>query len=107
MDIKGLFADRVMLRSISTSIAYPHNIALELMMDFGFVIGCLISVFILYKYVIRIIRGHTDKCTIIGIIATTVLLRLMVSSSFMIEGSFYTMLGLLFNVNDEERRSFK
>ena len=102
-DIKGLFADRYMLRITDSWIAYPHNLILELMMDFGVILGGLFSLIILFKFVLRLVRGNIEKSTIIGIIATSILVRLMVSSSFMIEGCFYTVLGLLFNSNDDKQ----
>jgi hypothetical protein len=102
-DIKGLFADRYMLRITDSWIAYPHNLILELMMDFGVILGGLFSLIILFKFVLRLVRGNIEKSTIIGIIATSILVRLMVSSSFMIEGCFYTVLGLLFNSNGDKQ----
>ena len=102
-DIKGLFADRYMLRITDSWIAYPHNLILELMMDFGVILGGLFSLIILFKFVLRLVRGNIEKSTIIGIIATSILVRLMVSSSFMIEGCLYTVLGLLFNSNDDKQ----
>lgn len=101
-DIKGFYADRYLLRAFGSWIAYPHNLVLELMIDLGVLIGGTISIIILGKYAIRVIKGNTDKRTVIGILATLVLVRLMVSSSFMIEGSFYTILGLLFNTYDDK-----
>ena len=73
------------------------------MMDFGVILGGLFSLIILFKFVLRLVRGNIEKSTIIGIIATSILVRLMVSSSFMIEGCFYTVLGLLFNSNGDKQ----
>ena len=102
-EIKGLFADRYLLRLVDDWIAYPHNLILELMMDLGVVLGGIVSALILIKYIIRIKKGNTDKRTIIGIVATLILVRLMVSSSFLLEGGFYTVLGLLFNTFDDKQ----
>lgn len=101
-DVKGLFADRYMLRIVSSWMAYPHNLVLELMMDFGIVIGGAISAILLFEFAKRLYLGNQDKRTFVAIFATVVLVRLMVSSSFMIEGPFYTMLGLLFNSKDDK-----
>lgn len=110
-EIKGFYADRYLLRSFASWMAYPHNIVLELMIDFGVLLGGFIFAIIGFKYVIRIFKGSTDKRVIIGILSTLVLVRLMVSSSFMVEGSFYTILGLLFNKYDDKKyfrtRNFK
>ena len=56
------------------------------------------------QYIIQIIKSNLEKRTIIGILATIVLIRLMVSSSYMIEGLFYTVLGLLLNPYDMNRK---
>lgn len=104
-EIKGFYADRYLLRAFGSWIAYPHNIVLELMIDFGVLLGGFISIVIISKYFIRIFKGNTDKRTIIGILATLILVRLMVSSSFMVEGGFYTVLGLLFNTYDDKSYS--
>ena len=99
--VTGLFADRVMLRNYSAWMAYPHNLVLELMIDFGIAIGGLISAYILGLFAIRLYKGNLEKKLIIGVVGTAILSRLMVSSSFMIEGPFYLMLGLFLNAKDD------
>ena len=101
-EIKGFYADRYLLRAFGDWIAYPHNIVLELMIDFGVLLGGFISALIFYKYTFRILKGNTDKRVIVGLLSTLVLVRLMVSSSFMTEGSLYTVIGLLFNKYDDK-----
>lgn len=103
-NIQGLFADRYLLRLTDDWMAYPHNLILELMIDFGVVIGAILSIIIFIQYIIQIIKSNLEKRTIIGILATIVLIRLMVSSSYMIEGLFYTVLGLLLNPYDMNRK---
>lgn len=99
--VTGLFADRVMLRYYDAWMAYPHNLVLELMIDFGIAIGGLISAYILGLFTIRLYKGNLEKKLIIGVVGTAILSRLMVSSSFMIEGPFYLMLGLFLNAKDD------
>ena len=99
--ITGLFADRVMLRNLNAWMAYPHNLVLELMIDFGMAIGGLISAYILGLFAVRLYKGNLEKKLMIGVVGTAILSRLMVSSSFMIEGPFYLMLGLLLNAKDD------
>lgn len=103
-NIQGLFADRYLLRLTDDWIAYPHNLILELMIDFGVVIGALLSIIIFIQYIIQIIKSNLEKRTVIGILATIVIIRLMVSSSYMIEGLFYTVVGLLLNPYDMKRQ---
>lgn len=99
-NIQGIFADRYLLRLTDDWMAYPHNLILELMLDFGVVIGVVFTMIIFYQYIIQLIKSNLEKRTIIGVVATIIILRLMVSSSYMIEGLFYTVLGLLFNPYD-------
>ena len=101
--ITGLFADRVMLRNFNDWMAYPHNIVLELMIDFGVVVGGLISLYIFGLFAVRLYKGNLEKKLVIGVVGTVVLSRLIVSSSFMIEGPFYLMLGLFLNANDDAK----
>lgn len=103
-NIQGLFADRYLLRLTDEWMAYPHNLILELMIDFGVVIGALLSIIIFIQYAIQIIKSNLEKRTVIGILATIVIIRLMVSSSYMIEGLFYTVVGLLLNPYDMKRQ---
>lgn len=99
-DIKGLFADRYFLRLSDDWIAYSHNMILEIILDFGVIIGGFITLIIFFQYFKQIRKAKIEKRSVIGVLATIVIIRLMVSSSFMIEGLFYTVLGLLFNPYD-------
>ncbi len=99
--IQGLFGDRSNIRSEFSYIVYPHNMVLELMMDFGFVYGGIISLafFILFFY--SLIKCYQGKKMILSVIGSIVICRLTVSSSFMIEGLFYFLLGLLISNNSK------
>lgn len=99
-NIQGLFADRYLLRLTDSWMAYPHNFILELMIDFGALFGGIISLIIFILYFWQLRKANLEKRTVIGVLATIVIIRLMVSSSFMIEGLFYTIIGLLFNPYD-------
>ena len=101
--INGLLADQVYFSSFASWVAYPHNIFLELMIDFGFFWGGILSITIIYLYAKRLLFGSYEKRLFIGMFCTIVLVRLLVSSSFIIEGLFYTIIGLLLNNKDINR----
>lgn len=92
--ISGLFADRLYLQEKASWIAYSHNLILELLLDFGTVLGTGIAIVIALLTIRSVTVGTDDRRSFGIMICTLSILRLMVSSSFLIEGSFYIMLGL-------------
>lgn len=84
--ISGLFSDRFYIRQYKQWIAYPHNLILEVLIDFGTVLGSLILGLIIFRVVFTILKGSSEKKLLCIMISSLVLCRLMVSSSFMIEG---------------------
>ena len=102
--VTGLFSDRYLIRnygSYMSWIAYPHNFVLEVLIDFGTVLGLLILVWILTKTIKQFVCFTVYKRSIFGLFFSLVIIRLFVSSSFMIEGLFYVYLGFLFSERDE------
>lgn len=95
--IEGLFGDRYYIRFYESYIVYPHNLILELMMDFGFFLGGIISAIIFISFFKSLRAGDKNKKIILSSVGSVVLCRLFVSSSFMIEGLFYTLIGLIIN----------
>lgn len=95
--ISGLFSDRFYIRQYKQWIAYPHNLILEVLIDFGTVLGSLILGLIIFRVVFTILKGSSEKKLLCIMISSLVLCRLMVSSSFMIEGFFYIFIGVIFS----------
>lgn len=100
-EINGLMADREFFSVSDSWIVYPHNLFLELMMDFGILLGGCIAGLIVYLFAKRILFGSVAKRVFICAICTLILSRLLVSSSFVSEGLFYMMIGFLLNGKDK------
>lgn len=97
--ISGILSDRYYLRHIgqyNSWIQYPHNIYLELLIDFGSILGLILSVVLTWKVIkVMFLYGSDDRKRIGILICSITMVRLFVSSSFIIEGSFFIMLGLI------------
>lgn len=88
---KGLFFDRVILGGV-----YAHNYFLELLIDFGTVIGSVLSIksmIFLWKTYRCSIRS--DITSLYLVILFSCLLRYLLSGSFFTEPLFYLGVGLL------------
>ena len=98
--ISGFFADRYYLRNYAEYhdwIAYAHNLILESLIDFGWILGSAMIIALTVLLIRCALRSSQEKKIVLLIISVLVLFRLFVSSSFMIEGLFYTLLGILFS----------
>lgn len=97
--VSGLLSDRYYLRNFgqyTSWIVYPHNIYLELLIDFGAVLGTAISILLTISVVRNMfIKGDEQRKQMGIVLCTLTMVRLFVSSSFVIEGNFYIMLGFL------------
>lgn len=95
--ISGLFSDRYYIREYYSWMAYPHNILLEIFIDFGIILGTVIIILII-ALIIRTLSGASkSKKELVCFLIVLSLIRLLVSSSFMIEGMFYLLIGIMFS----------
>lgn len=91
LDISGLFGDRAYIRGI-----YPHNIGLEIMMQFGIFLGSGILLCMGYLIIADVVR---TKYGIVSIFFTCVLLgRFFFSGSYIQDGSFWTWLFCMLSI---------
>lgn len=89
--INGLFGDRIYLNSVAGWMRYPHNIYYEILLDFGILLGNLIVIVFIIFTLRKIIEFKGDKRELFSFILLITIIRLFVSSSFMIEGNFYIL----------------
>lgn len=94
--LHGIFGDRVILDARYPNVSYVHNIVLEIQVTFGFLLGNLVLLILMYALLTSFLKGKQAKKQLIFFMACVVLPRLMISSSFMIEGNFYLFLGIIF-----------
>jgi hypothetical protein len=93
----GIWGDRAVALNYGYGEGtYAHNIILEIICQFGIVIGSFLIIFLLYLIIRRIIRN--DKSLYYVILFATIpngLIKLLLSGSYLTEPYFFLLLGLL------------
>lgn len=101
--LSGILADRYYLRNMgqyNSWIQYAHNIYLEFLIDFGLILGSVVSVALTWKVIEAMFLSGSDSRKRLGImICSLTMIRLLVSSSFIIEGNFFIMIGFIMGMN--------
>lgn len=94
----GIMGDRYIsyFTGIFWKPIYPHNIFLELMVDFGYVIGITLSLFLVYYIFKNVLFSKNRKYTMTLLVLTsTSLIKLLFASSFWIDQMFFMLIGAL------------
>ncbi len=92
----GVFSGIYYVRSVGSNwMVYPHNMILEILMDFGTVIGTLLLLLLLIMIIKNCLMGSDDRRLFMICLSLMAIVRLMVSSSYLIEGNFYVLLIIL------------
>ena len=109
LNLYGLFGDRVVMEKydlLGGPAIYVHNIFLELLLQFGIIIGSFIS-FILVIIVCKSLLKPLNRTD--GLISafffSLIFLRLLVSGSYIIEGQFVLYLAVIVNSYIGEKKS--
>ena len=91
LEIPGIFGDRAYIRGI-----YPHNIILEILMQFGIFLGSMILLFMLYVIYIDVIRTEFG---LVSVYLCCVLFgRFLFSGSYIQDGSFWLWLFCMLSI---------
>lgn len=91
LEISGIFGDRAYIRGI-----YPHNIILEILMQFGIFLGSMILLFMLYVICIDVIRTGFG---LVSVYLCCVLFgRFLFSGSYIQDGSFWLWLFCMLSI---------
>lgn len=92
---KGLYFDRIVANG-----SYAHNLILELLLEYGYLLGGLIIVWLCF-YMIRsvyIARKDLDASVVLYTLIACGFLRLMFSGSYLLnEAGFWLLLGMIQN----------
>ncbi len=100
---KGLFGDRVLMQGMDDS--YVHNLFLEILIDYGFIVGLALSVLIVVALIVGLKRATIDQWRLIVICIPTGFIALMVTGSYLNQApSFYVLMGLCANVIMEGKK---
>lgn len=99
---KGLFGDRTVILDEYAHPAYAHNFVLEILVDFGWIIGLVLVVLLANLFVRAVRSALTSESTVlvkltfamIGIIFA----KHMISTSFLTSFDFWFYLGLAANL---------
>lgn len=89
----GLMGDRVVLGN-----RYVHNIYMEILINFGMLLGLLIIGVITYSVIKSLFTKDIKKYNVIAIWVSIGFIHLMVSSTYLTDFKFWIFLGLIFNV---------
>lgn len=98
----------LMLKDPSSYGYYPHNIALEILMQFGYIWGLIIMGAILYK-ILKIILKTKDVAAkeLLLILIPIVFFPLFISFSYLTYGMLYFLLGFLLTLNSVNKNKKK
>lgn len=97
LEISGIFGDRAYIRGI-----YPHNIGLEILMQFGYFLGGSVMLFMLYMITANMTR---TKYGIVSMYLTCVLFgRFLFSGSYIQDGCFWIWLFCMLNIFSSRKR---
>lgn len=101
----GLFGDRVISQKIGIGDIYIHNIFLEIIINFGIILGVILILSLVYFTIKSFIACDKKTKLIYSIIVGCAFIKLSFSNSYLIEPLFYAYLGftivILTNKNEK------
>ncbi len=96
----GLFADRTYL-----NVVYVHNVFLELIINFGVIVGFGLSLLIIFCVIVSFVRGRDVDNRILLLFAfCSMFMRLFVSGSYLTEGISFVYFALIFSFSFRKRK---
>lgn len=98
----GLAGDRRVLGG-----GYVHNIFLEILSDFGLLLGSIILILLIFLIIKSLFTKQKEKYNIFIIWISLGFIHLMVSSSYLIDIKFWIMLGIFVNLTNNRERKKK
>lgn len=84
--------------------SYPHNIIVEIMTQYGYIIGTMIILYLSCLFIISLLKSNSFERELLIIIFSTEIIRLMLSSSYLRSSFFFLWLGLSINIVYRKRR---
>ncbi|MFC5734293.1 O-antigen ligase family protein [Cytobacillus gottheilii] len=94
----GLFGDRVENKSLlifNDRELYAHNIFLEILVQFGIIVGSLICLILLVLCIKSLLSRKYYVQNIFSILISLSIIKLLFSNSYLVEPYFYMLVGLL------------
>lgn len=93
----GVFGDRYHLN------VYVHNIALELLIDFGWILGAIIIISLIIIFIKLFKCKNADWKVLFLLFFSLSMIRLVVSYSFWTESNFWGMLGVCHSALEQKK----
>lgn len=91
----GLFGDRYLTGALIGASSYMHNIVLEFIIDFGIIMGIILFSMLIIWMLYSFKKGDKAYRHILVLFFSLSIIKLMFSTSYLIEDSFYCFLGIL------------
>lgn len=91
----GIMGDRAISESFASKPIYPHNLFLELFVDFGMIIGVIVMLLFLVRVFKGLVNKNIDYKFGIIVLLCCCFVKLMVSSSLWQDQMFFMLLGFL------------
>ena len=79
------------------STCYPHNLAIEIIVQYGYFIGTMLIIFLIGLLVNTIKNTSGNERNIFLLLVSQEVIKLLVSSSYIISPMFFLVLGISFN----------
>ena len=103
--VRGPYWDRKVIKGttfsgiqfLSDSQTYTHNFFLEILCQYGIILGGIICVYVLYKMIRVLIKTDKNKYYIPAIFICCGFVVLMVSNSYLLSSKFFFLMGLCLN----------
>lgn len=99
---KGLFGDRTVLVDEYSRSVYAHNFALEILIDFGLLIGSILLlimlVIIVRVFILSLKSQSLLRINLLFVAISILLVKHMLSASFLTSFDFWFYMGMLLNM---------
>lgn len=92
-----LVNDKIYEMTKDMSTCYPHNLAIEIIVQYGYFIGTMLIIFLIGLLVNTIKNTSGNERNIFLLLVSQEVIKLLVSSSYIISPMFFLVLGISFN----------
>ena len=104
----GIAVERIKINKLvmnkDMGSCYPHNLLIEILVQYGYIIGTGIILYLGYLFIKSIQKGNQSERELVIILFATEIIRLMLSSSYLRSSLFFLWLGLSINIVYRKRR---
>ena len=94
LEISGLFGDRPYCGSV-----YPHNIVYEVFMQWGWILGTFLLLYLSSLFVKGFVRNSTSRFVTLFFVCS-ILLRFFISGSYLNSGLFWLMIACMLSIKN-------